>query len=86
MALLEKNLQALGIIRISSRLLAREILAATSLGQFLLFRGSFAGPVAEATAVSLADIKVRIIPVPVGATEPILLALEKGAIRPGACS
>jgi hypothetical protein len=82
LALLEKNLQALGIIRISSRLVAREVLVAASMGQLLLFRGSLAGPVAEAVAVSLGGSDVKVIPVRLGTTLPLELPAE-GA-RPGA--
>jgi hypothetical protein len=73
LALLEKNLQALGIIRVSSRLLAREVLVAASLGNLLLFRGSLAQPLAGAVAVSLVGTEVRVVPVPLGAGEPLPL-------------
>jgi hypothetical protein len=84
LALLEKNFQALGIIRVSSRLVAREVLVAASLGQLLLFRGSLAGPVAEVAAVSLAGTEVRVLPVPLGAAEPLLLPFDQEGAAPQA--
>jgi hypothetical protein len=77
LALLEKNFQAIGAIRLSARLLAREVLVATSVGQLLLVRGSLAVPVAEAAAVSLGADAVQSAAVPVGSMEPLPVDLRQ---------
>ena len=74
--LLEKNLESLGVIRVSARPLAREVLVAASLGQLLLFRGSFAATLAELVAVTLAYPAVLAAPVPIGASEPLALSFD----------
>ncbi len=76
--LLEKNLESLGVMRVSSRPLAREILVAASLGQLLLFRGSCAAPLAELVALTLAYPAIQIVRVPVGITDPLALPLDGG--------
>jgi hypothetical protein len=67
---LEQNFHALGVLKGSARLLAREVFVALSLGQAAFFRGSLAEPVAEAAALSLAGSRVQNVTVPLGAAEP----------------
>jgi hypothetical protein len=75
---LEDNLHALGILKVSARLLAREALVALSLGQMVLFRGSVGGPVAEVCAASLAGGRVLNVPVALGASQPFELPRDLG--------
>ncbi len=81
---LEKNFLSLGLLKVSARLLAREVFVGASLGQLLLFRGSFAGAVAEVCALSLTGELPRRLSVPLGAIGPLkwseVLAPEATAV------
>ncbi|MHB1426485.1 MAG: hypothetical protein ACYC3I_25265 [Gemmataceae bacterium] len=75
---LEDNLHALGVLKVSARVLARETLVALSLGQMVFFRGSVGGPVAEVCAASLAGGGVLNVPVSLGASQPFELPRNFG--------
>lgn len=75
---LEENLHALGVLKVSARLLARETLVALSLGQLVCFRGSVASPVAEVCVASLAGGRVLNVPVALGASQPFELPRDLG--------
>lgn len=75
---LEDNLHALGVLKVSARLLAREALVALSLGQMVCFRGSLGSPVAEVCAASLAGGQVLSVPVALGASQPFELPGDLG--------
>jgi hypothetical protein len=75
---LEDNLHALGIMKVSARLLGREALVALSLGQMVFFRGSMGSPVAEVCAASLAGGRVQTASVPLGASQPFEVPHDPG--------
>jgi len=68
---LEKNLTSLGLLNVSARPLAREVLVAAPLGQLLLFCGSLAEAIAEACAVSLTGDEPKRVSVTIGSTGPL---------------
>jgi hypothetical protein len=76
--LIEKNLALLGINPLMARHVGFEAVSALSLGQVVFFGGPLARPAAEAVGVSLADAALRIVRVPLGATEPIPLDAPAG--------
>lgn len=69
--LLTKNLQAIGLARLSAISLARESVVGASLGQVLFFTGSLAAPVAEIVAATLAGRRRVRISIPVGLVTPL---------------
>jgi hypothetical protein len=68
---LSKNLGRLGLLPASAQNMAREAFASACLGQMLMFRGSFALPMARVIAQSLAGNCVHYLSVPVGLIIPI---------------
>lgn len=68
---LEKNLNRLGLLPSSAKGMAREAYVAACLGQMLMFRGSFALPLARVLAESFAGNCVHSLSVPVGLIVPI---------------
>jgi hypothetical protein len=71
--LLARNLQAVGLAKLSALSLAREAVAGASLGQPLFFSGSFAVPVAHVVARSLAGRRRLRVSIPVGLLTPVSL-------------
>lgn len=66
---LRRNFTTLGLIPISARAFARDVMAAVCSGQFLMFRGSLGSLVARAVARSLACERVNLLQIPVGFAE-----------------
>jgi hypothetical protein len=63
---LEKNLCRMGLLTPSAQKMAREVFVAACLGQMVMFRGSFALPLARAVAHSFAGNCIHWLSVPVG--------------------
>jgi hypothetical protein len=78
---LGENLERLGLLPESARPLARQVFVAAALGQALFFRGSFALPLAETVATSLAGGRWCRLSVPSGLTGALALPPGDGAWR-----
>jgi hypothetical protein len=82
---LKEQLESAGLRPPSSAAVAREALAALSLGQAVFFQGSLAGPLARAAAAALAGARWSAVEVPGGLTDPAPMraALAAAAAAPG---
>jgi hypothetical protein len=78
---LAENCERLGLLAESARQLAREVFTAANLGQALFFRGSFALPLAEVAASSLAGGRWCRLSVPAGLSTALTLPPRDGAAR-----